>query len=100
VLTARLRERSLDGMLAVLAIRVLTPIRLPEILDVLVNSALARKRSWFIWRKLARKSQPMLAALSALSATWSGEPAAMRVLAMAAHDTDPAIQNALRGRIQ
>ncbi len=98
VLTARLHERSLDGMLAVLAIRVLTPIRLPEVLDVLVKSALARKRRWFFFRRLASKSQPMLAALSALSATWSGDPAAMRVLAMAERDTDPAIQNALRGR--
>jgi hypothetical protein len=87
-------------MLAVLAIRVLTPIRLPEVLEVLVNSALARKRRFFFWRKLASKSQPMLAAITALSATWTGEPAAMRVLAMAGRETDPAVQNALRGRTQ
>jgi hypothetical protein len=99
-LTQRLSERTLDGMLAVLAIRVLTPIRLPEVLDVLVSSALSRKRRWFFWRKLASRSQPMLAALGALSATWSGEPAAMRVLAMAQRETDPAVQNALRGRGQ
>ena len=65
---------------------------------MLVKSALARKRRWFFFRRLASKSQPMLAALTALSATWSGDPAAMRVLAMAERETDPAIQNALRGR--
>jgi hypothetical protein len=100
VLTERLVERSLDGMMAVLAIRVIAPIRLPIVLDVLVKSVLSKKRRWFFGRKLAPKSQPMLAALTALAATWSKEPAAAKVLALAERDTDPAVQNAIRGRGQ
>ncbi|HEV7706312.1 MAG TPA: hypothetical protein VGO46_18585 [Gemmatimonadaceae bacterium] len=100
VLSERLSERSLDGMMAVLAIRVITPVRLPIVLDVLVRSVLSKKRRWFFGRKLAPKSQPMLAALTALAATWSLEPQAQRVLALAERDTDPAVQNAIRGRPQ
>ena len=100
VLTERLSARSLDGMMAVLAIRVIAPIRLPIVLDVLVKSVLSKKRRWFFGRKLAPKSQPMLAALAALALTWSKEPAAMKVLALAERDTDPAVQSALRGRPQ
>ena len=100
VLTERLTERSLDGMMAVLAIRVIAPIRLPIVLEVLVRSVLSKKRRWFFGRKLAPKSQPMLAALTALAATWSQEPMAQKVLSMAERDTDPAVQNAIRGRPQ
>ncbi len=100
VLTERLSKRSLDGMMAVLAIRVIAPIRLPVVLDVLVKSVLSKKRRWFFGRKLAPKSQPMLAALAALAATWSKEPVAMKVLAIAERDTDPAVQTAIRGRSQ
>jgi len=98
VLTKRLDDRSLDGMLAVLAIRVITPIRLPSVLDVLIKSALSRKRRWFIWRRLAPKSQPMLAALSALAFTWPQDPKAMKVLSMAENDPDSSVQNAIRSR--
>ncbi len=98
MLTERLNERSLDGMMAVLAIRVIAPIRLPVVLDVLVKAVVSRKRRWFFWHKLAPKSQPMLAALAALANTWSKDPMAMKVLALAERDTDPAVQNALRGR--
>lgn len=100
VLTERLTERTLDGMLAVLAIRVLAPVRLPEVLEVMINSVIAQKRRWLFWRKLASKSQPMLAALTVLSTMWSADPAAMRVLAMAERDADPAVRSALRGRVQ
>jgi hypothetical protein len=98
VLTDRLSERSLDGMMAVLAIRVLAPIRLPSVLDVLIKSALSKKRRWFFGRKLAPKSQPMLAALQALAWTWSQEPQALKVLALAERDDDSAVQNAIRSR--
>ncbi len=98
VLTERLRERSLDGMMAVLAIRVLAPVRLPAVLDVLIKSALSKKRRWFFGRKLAPKSQPMLAALSALAWTWSKDPQATKVLALAERDEDSAVQNAIRSR--
>ena len=98
VLTARLDQRSLDGMMAVLAIRVIAPVRLPVVLDVLVKSALSRKRTWFFGRKLAPKSQPMLAALSALAWTWAQEPQAMKVLSLAERDPDSAVQNAIRSR--
>lgn len=100
VLSARLNERSLDGMMAVLAIRVLAPVRVPVVLDVLVKCTLSRKRTWFFGRKLAPKSQPMLAALSALAWTWAQEPQAMKVLALAARDEDSNVQNAIRGRAQ
>jgi uncharacterized membrane protein YgcG len=100
VLTERLTERTLDGMMAVLAIRVIAPVRLPIVLEVLVRSVLSKKRRWFFGRKLAPKSQPMLAALTALAATWSMEPMAQKVLSMAERDTDPAVQNAIRGRPQ
>lgn len=98
VLTERIGAHTLDGMMAVLAIRVIAPVRLPVVLDVLVKSALSSKRRWFFGRKLAPKSQPMLAALTALATTWPLEPQAMKVLALAARDTDPAVQNAIRGR--
>ena len=100
VLSERLSERSLDGMMAVLAIRVITPVRLPIVLDVLVKSVLSKKRRWFFGRKLAPKSQPMFAALTALVGDVVLEPQAQRVLALAERDTDPAVQNALRGRPQ
>ena len=76
MLTERLNERSLDGMMAVLAIRVIAPIRLPVVLDVLVKAVISKKRRWFFGRKLAPKSQPMLAALAALANTWSKDPIA------------------------
>ncbi|MEP7065997.1 MAG: hypothetical protein ABI889_08205 [Gemmatimonadota bacterium] len=98
VLTERLGEHSLDGMMAVLAIRVIAPLRMPIVLEVLIRSALSTKRRWFFWRKLAPKSQPMLAALSALAWTWSKDPAAMKVLALAESDPDSAVQNAIRSR--
>jgi hypothetical protein len=98
VLTERLSDRSLEGMMAVLAIRVLAPIRLPVVLDVLVKCVLSKKRRWFFGRKLAPKSQPMLAALSALAWTWSKEPQAMKVLTLAENDPDSAVQNAIRSR--
>jgi hypothetical protein len=94
----RLGDRSLDGMLAVLAIRVLTPVRLPVVLDVLVKSALSRKRTWYFGRKLAPRSQPMLAALSALAFSWPAEPQARKVLSLAEREEDSAVQNALRSR--
>jgi hypothetical protein len=98
VLTDRLSERSLDGMMAVLAIRVIAPVRLPIVLDVLIESALSKKRRWFFGRKLAPRSQPMLAALSALAWMWSKEPQAMKVLSLAERDPDSAVQNAIRSR--
>ena len=98
VLTERLDQRSLDGMMAVLAIRAIAPVRLPVVLDVLVKSALSRKRTWFFGRKLAPRSQPMLAALSALAWTWAQEPQAMKVLSLAERDPDSAVQNAIRSR--
>lgn len=98
VLTERLSARSLDGMLAVLAIRVLAPVRLPIVLDVLVKCALSRKRDWLFRRMLAPRSQPMLAALSALAWTWPQEPQALKVLALAERDQDSAVQNAIRSR--
>jgi len=98
VLTERLSARSLDGMLAVLAIRVLAPVRLPIVLDVLVKCALSKKRDWLFRRMLAPRSQPMLAALSALAWTWPQEPQALKVLALAERDQDSAVQNAIRSR--
>jgi hypothetical protein len=98
VLTERIAAHTLDGMMAVLAIRVIAPIRLPAVLDVLIRSALSAKRRWLFGRRLAPSSQPMLAALTGLAATWSQEPRAMKVLALAARETDPAIQQAIRGR--
>ena len=98
VLTERLGDRSLDGMMAVLAIRVLAPVRLPIVLDVLIKCVLSKKRRWFFGRRLAPRSQPMLAALSALAWTWSKEPQAMKVLSLAEDDPDSAVQNAIRAR--
>jgi hypothetical protein len=68
------------------------------VLDVLVECVLSKKRRWFFGRKLAPRSQPMLAALSALAWTWSKEPQAMKVLSLAERDPDSAVQNAIRAR--
>jgi hypothetical protein len=97
VITERLGDHSLDGMMAVLAIRVIAPVRLPMVLDVLVKSVLSKKRRLFFGRRLASKSQPMLAALTALAATWPKEPMAQKVFVLAERDADPAVQNAIRG---
>jgi DNA-binding NarL/FixJ family response regulator len=68
------------------------------VLDMLVGCALSRKRTWLFRRKLAPRSQPMLAALSALAWTWAQDPQAMKVLALAARDQDSNVQNAIRAR--
>ncbi len=97
VLAARLTKHSLEGMLGVLAVRVLQPVRLQAVLDCLVAATLAPKRRFQFRRKLAPKSPVTVAAIAALATTWSQEPAAQKVLAIASRDSDPEIQAALRG---
>ena len=97
VLTARLAAHSLDGMLGVLAVKVLQPVRLQAVLDCLVAATLAPKRRFQFRRRLAPKTPVTVAALAALATTWKQEPAAQKVLSIAARDDDPEIQAALRG---
>ena len=97
VLTRRLTDRSLEGMLGVLAVKVLTPIRLTAVLECLVAATLAPRRRFQFRRRLAPKTPVTLAALGVLATTWAKEPDAQKVLAIAARDDDPEIQAALRG---
>jgi hypothetical protein len=97
VLTQRLTARTLDGMLGVLAVKVLTPIRLSNVLDCLVEATLAPKRRFRWGRKLAPKTPVTVAAIAVLATTWANEPGAQKVLALAKRDSDPEIQAALRG---
>ncbi len=97
VLTKRLTAHTMDGMLGVLAIKVLTPIRLGAVLDCLVAATLAPRRRFQFRRKLAPKSPVTLAALALLATTWVKDPAAQKVLATAARESDPEILAAVRG---
>jgi hypothetical protein len=97
VLTQRLTARTLDGMLGVLAVKVLTPIRLSNVLDCLVEATLAPKRRFRWGRKLAPKTPVTVAAIAVLATTWANEPGAQKVLSLAKRDSDPEIQAALRG---
>jgi len=97
VLTARLTAHSLDGMLGVLAVKALTPARLPSVLECLVAATLAPRRRFQFRRRLAAKSPVTLAALATLATVWVQDPAALKVLALAAKESDPEIQAALRG---
>ena len=97
VLAHRLTERSLEGMLGVLAVKVLSPVRLSAVLDCLVAATLAPKKRFRFRRRLAPKTPVTVAALGVLATVWKQEPAAQKVLAIAARDDDPEIQAALRG---
>jgi hypothetical protein len=97
-LTRRLTEGSFEGMLGVLAVKVLAPVRLSPVFDCLVAATLAPKRRFQFRRKLAPKSPIVVAALGVLATTWAMEPATQKVLAIAARSDDAEIQAALRGR--
>lgn len=98
VLTRRLTEHSLDGMIGALAVKVLAPVRLTPIQECLIAATLAPKRRFQFRRKLATKSPVVVAALSVLATTWGMEPATQKVLAIAKRSDDPEIQSALRGK--
>jgi hypothetical protein len=84
-------------MLGVLAVKVLSPIRLTAVLECLVAATLAPRRRFQFRRRLAPKTPVTLAALGVLATTWGKEADAQKVLAIAARDGDPEIQAALRG---
>ena len=81
-----------------LAVKVLAPVRLTPVHECLVAVTLAPKRRFQFRRKLSVKSPIMLAALGVLASTWAADPAAQKVLAIAARSDDPEIQAALRGK--
>jgi hypothetical protein len=97
VLTTRLTAHTLDGMLGVLAVKVLSPVRTGPVFNCLAAATLAPKRRFQFRRRLSPKTPVMLAALSVLATTWAAEPAAQRLLALAAKESDLEIQAALRG---
>jgi hypothetical protein len=98
VLTRRLSDGSLDGMMGALAVKVLAPVRLTPVYDCLVAVTLAPKRRFQFRRKLSVKSPTMLAALGVLASSWGMEPVTQKVLAAAARSDDPEIKAALRGK--
>ena len=98
VLTRRLNDRSLDGMMGALAVKVLAPVRLTPVYECLVAVTLAPKRRFQLRRKLSPKSPIMLAALGVLASKWGAEPLTQKVLGIAARSDDPEIQAALRGK--
>lgn len=99
VLIARLEAGSFDGMLGALAIRVLAPLKVPAVMKTLIRVCLAPKRRFRFWRALAPKTPITLAALGALAGSWSYEPAAKEILALAARQKDPEILAAIKSRV-
>ena len=97
LLIAALVEHRCTGMLGVLAIKVLSPVKLPDVQACLVRLALAPRRRWFR-RVLAPKSPVMLAAITAMARQWQGEPDVTRVLALAEKSRDLDVQRAIRPR--
>ena len=99
IITRRIAEGTLQGMLAALAVRVVAPLPRPEVVQSLITASLSKRKRLFFRRKLAAKSPGMLAALAGLSQYWKGDPAAAKVLAIAGKESDYEVQAALRGKI-
>jgi HEAT repeat protein len=76
-----------------LAIRVLARSGEPEVVDTLVDIALARKLR-FLYRRIASKSPEVLAALAGLAGRWRDDPRAAEVLARARRHRDLEIRTA------
>ncbi|MDQ6831712.1 MAG: hypothetical protein M3081_22885 [Gemmatimonadota bacterium] len=82
-----LRDGSITGPLADLAVRTIAPTRAPHALKAIAQIAMSSKRRWFR-RPLAEKTSTLLAALSALAEFWPQDATAQQVLALAARSKD------------
>jgi hypothetical protein len=84
----------LPGELQVLAIRALGATRAAQALPCLLGLTMTRTR-WFNRERLAPKSAPVLAALSALAAHWPTASRVAPLLARARASGDPEIRTAV-----
>lgn len=78
----RISAETLDSELRALALRAIAPVQRADVLDALLGACLVRGR-FFIGRRLAPKSAPVLAAVAGLAAHWRYEARAERALALA-----------------
>jgi hypothetical protein len=78
--------------LRVLAARIVTRVRTPEALRILLE-VIALRRRWFGTR-MTPKSPELLAALTGLAAYWRNDPTAAEVLVYARQHSDPDIRAA------
>jgi hypothetical protein len=92
-LVQRVAAGNLPGELQVLAIRALGATRAAAALPCLLNLSVTRTR-WLHRERLAPKSAPVLAALSALAAHWPTASQVAPLLARAAASGDPEIRTA------
>ncbi|MDQ2670571.1 MAG: hypothetical protein M3Y31_08075, partial [Gemmatimonadota bacterium] len=93
----RLSADGLDGELRALALRAVAPVRIPQVLDTLIAACVVRG-PFFIGRRLAPKSPPLLAALVGLATHWQGDARAERALALAARVRDVEVRDAAAPR--
>lgn len=84
-----------DSAVRVAAVRLLTRVRAPDTLRVLVALTLARRR--WLGHSLPPKSPELLAAISALATHWREDPSAATVLRRALHHPDAEVRSAARG---
>lgn len=96
VLARRVARRELDNDLEVLAIKVIAAASAPGALECLLGYAIPSK-GWFRRRRLAPKSQQLLAALTGIATHWAWDPRATSILARAAHSPDDDIRAAVAG---
>jgi hypothetical protein len=96
-LIARAEDPSLSADLRALGIRAASSYKAPETLAFLLSRTMGKRR--FLRKQaLAAPTPEMLAALAGLSAHWSGEQAAMDILAAAAKSADKDIRDATARR--
>lgn len=95
LLMATLNGKGLDDEMRVLALRALSRLRLPNVLEELIRHVEGRRGFLGLGgRSLAAKSPVMLAALAGLAANWSTNPRARAILVHAARSGDPEIRAA------
>ena len=96
-LVQTISSRTLPADLQVLAVRALAASGAPSAVPCLLELTTTRTR-WFRRERVAAKSSIVLAALTALNASWSSDPEVARVLARAARSDDPDIRAAAATR--
>ena len=96
-LMALLRGKTLDVEMRVLAIRALSQLRLPNVLEELLRHVEARRGLLRLGGdRLAPKSPTMLAALAGLAVHWSTHKRAAGVLSLARASTDSDVRGAVK----
>ena len=93
----RLSADSLDAELRALALRAIAPVQSPAVLAALVGACVVRG-PFFIGRRLAPKSEAVVAAVTGLALHWRYDARAERVLALARRVRDLELREAAEPR--